>query len=162
MSKGDFADVLRRAFSGEAWHGSSLMENLEGVNARTAAAHPIAGAHSIWELVVHIAAWNLEFAKLLRGGNATLKVNTAEDWPPVRVTSEAAWKKALKELKASADDLEKAIAAVRDSDMSKKVAGRDYETWFAVTGLPHHFTYHGGQIAMLKKAASVRKAPRKR
>ena len=30
------------------------LEVLEGVSAEAAAAHPVAGAHSIWELVLHL------------------------------------------------------------------------------------------------------------
>jgi len=48
-------EQLGRALEGEAWHGPSVLETLEGVSAEQAAAHPIAGAHSIWELVLHTA-----------------------------------------------------------------------------------------------------------
>ena len=51
-------DELRRAFYGEAWHGDSLFEILRGVTAAQAAARPIKTAHSIWELVLHISAWD--------------------------------------------------------------------------------------------------------
>jgi uncharacterized damage-inducible protein DinB len=50
-------DQLRRAFEGEAWHGPAVMQILEGITAAQAAAHPASGAHSIWEIVLHIAAW---------------------------------------------------------------------------------------------------------
>ena len=43
------ADQLRRAFNGKAWHGDSLLKILKDVTAAKAAAHPIDGAHSIWE-----------------------------------------------------------------------------------------------------------------
>ena len=46
------ADQIRRAFRGESWHGPSVLEVLAGVSAEDAAAHPIAGAHSIWEIVL--------------------------------------------------------------------------------------------------------------
>ena len=52
------ADQVRRAFEGDAWHGDSIKELLAGVTAATAAARPIKNAHSIWELVLHIAAWD--------------------------------------------------------------------------------------------------------
>ena len=45
-------DQLKRAFEGTAWHGPSVSEVLAGVTAEQAAAHPIAGAHSIWEIVL--------------------------------------------------------------------------------------------------------------
>ena len=52
------ADQIRRTFEGAAWHGDPLLKILAGVNAATATAHPINNAHSIWELVLHIAAWD--------------------------------------------------------------------------------------------------------
>ena len=52
------ADQIRRAFEGNAWHGDSLLEILADVSAKTAATHPIKNAHSIWELLLHIAAWD--------------------------------------------------------------------------------------------------------
>lgn len=48
------AEQLARALEGEAWHGLSVLEVLAGITAEQAAAHPIAGAHSIWELVLHL------------------------------------------------------------------------------------------------------------
>jgi uncharacterized damage-inducible protein DinB len=45
---------LERAYEGEAWHGPSLRELLDGVSAAQAASRPIPNAHSIWELVNHI------------------------------------------------------------------------------------------------------------
>jgi hypothetical protein len=45
---------LGKALEGDAWHGPSVIETLEGVTVEQAAAHPIAGAHSIWELVLHL------------------------------------------------------------------------------------------------------------
>ena len=47
---------IRRAFEGQAWHGPSVKELLADVTAEQAAAHPVAGAHSIWELALHIGA----------------------------------------------------------------------------------------------------------
>src|SRR6266853_1935870 len=61
------ADQLRRAFDGTAWHGPSLMELLDGVDAATAAAKPLAKVHSIWELVLHIAAWDAAGYRRLSG-----------------------------------------------------------------------------------------------
>ncbi len=52
------ADQIRRAFEGNAWHGDSILELLADVNAKTAAARPIKDAHSIWEILLHIAAWD--------------------------------------------------------------------------------------------------------
>src|SRR5438445_748955 len=66
------ADQIRRAFEGDAWHGDSIKELLTGVTAETAAAKPIKDAHSIWELALHIAAW--DDAVLRRIGGAVVGV----------------------------------------------------------------------------------------
>ena len=50
-------DQLKRAFEGGAWHGPSVKEVLHGVTAAQAHARPLPNAHSIWELVQHIAVW---------------------------------------------------------------------------------------------------------
>ena len=52
------ADQIRRAFEGNAWHGDSVLELLAGMSARTAAVRPIKNAHTIWEILPHIAAWD--------------------------------------------------------------------------------------------------------
>ena len=102
------ADQLRRAFDGEAWHGDSLFEILEGIPAARAAARPITGAHTIWELVLHVAAW--DGAVLRRLGGAAVELSDAENFPPVRDTSEAAWRLALAQVRRGHEEL---VAAVQ-------------------------------------------------
>ena len=50
-------DLLDRVVAGDAWHGPSLLALLATVPPELAARRPIAGAHSIWELVLHAGAW---------------------------------------------------------------------------------------------------------
>src|SRR5918911_1736209 len=63
----DILDELRRIHDGDAWHGAALKESLSGVTAEQAAARPVAGAHSIWELVRHVTAWENVFRLRLEG-----------------------------------------------------------------------------------------------
>src|SRR5205823_3941646 len=51
------SNFISRTVSGPMWHGQSLSELLTDISAEDAAAHPIAGAHSIWEIVLHMASW---------------------------------------------------------------------------------------------------------
>ena len=44
------ADQFKRAYTGNAWHGPSLLEALADVTTEQALAHPIPNSHSIWEL----------------------------------------------------------------------------------------------------------------
>src|SRR5262245_65776355 len=83
------ADQISRAFRGESWHGPSVREVLEGVSAEDAAAHPIAGAHSIWEIVLHLVGGYRLVLRRVRGEHAQLSPD--EEWPPVAERSAGAW-----------------------------------------------------------------------
>jgi len=146
------ADQLRRAFDGEAWHGDSLFEILEGVTAAQAAARPIAGAHTIWELVLHIAAW--DGAVLRRLGGVGVELSDAENFPLVRDASEGAWRKALEQVRSGHEKLVSAVAGLPDSRLGDMVPGKTgahYTFYYMLHGVVQHELYHAGQIALLKK-----------
>ncbi len=86
---GEFlADQVLLAHDGPAWHGAALAENLADLTAAEAAAHPIAGTHSTWELVLHMAAWAGEVQRRLDGAVPSLPAEG--DWPELGQASEAA------------------------------------------------------------------------
>ena len=143
-------DQFERAFNGDAWHGPSVMSLLDGVTAAEAAAHPIPGAHSIWELTLHIAAWEDACRRRLEGDPAQLTEN--EDWPPITETSEAAWEKTKSELVHNHRNLLSAVAAINDSRLEQSIIGSEASTYVTLHGGVQHNLYHAGQIAMLKKA----------
>src|SRR5262245_37753895 len=87
-------DQLKRAYEGNAWHGPSIREALEGVTAAQAHARPLGNAHSIWELVQHIAVWEDVGRRRLTGDRAQIAISSPEDWPPAGDTDEAAWEQA--------------------------------------------------------------------
>ena len=147
-------DQFRRAFDGEAWHGPSVLQLLNGIDAQQAAAHPIAGAHSIWELTLHIAAWESACKRRLEGDPAQL--TDAEDWQPVEDTSDAAWESAKQYLLDTHRQLLDAIARLDESRLDEPII-KDPNTPFSsvyvtLHGGVQHDLYHAGQIAILKKA----------
>src|SRR5258707_1163495 len=87
------AEQLRRAFYGDAWHGPAVLELLCEVGAETAAAKPIRGVHSIWELVLHIAVWDRAACQRLAGEKC--QPTGDANFPPVTKVSAAAWRKAV-------------------------------------------------------------------
>lgn len=143
-------DQLRRSHEGEAWHGPPLRELLVDVTAEAAAARPLAGAHTIWEIVRHIAVWEEAVRRRLEGEAAAL--SPAEDWPPVSDTSEAAWRNAVAALEDGHQQLREAIARRADVELNEIVAGQRYSVYFMLHGVIQHNLYHAGQIALLKKA----------
>ena len=147
-------DQLERAYRGEAWHGPSIREVLDGVDAEAASARPVANAHTIGELVVHLLAWEKEaLARLAGTGRNDLPPE--EDWPK----GAAAWRELLEELDAVHERLSVAISAISaisecsDDILGKTVPGRPGTTVYALLhGVIQHNLYHAGQIALLKKA----------
>lgn len=146
-------DQLKRAFDGEAWHGSSVSEVLAGVTAEQAAAHPVTGAHSIWEIALHICAWERIGRKRIEEW-VPMEVTPEEDWPPVPETSEHAWKNALNRLRLNHLALEETIVRLDETRLQDQVPGTPYNVYFLLHGVIQHDLYHAGQIALLKKAAN--------
>ena len=61
------ANHIKRTVAGPMWHGPALDELLKDVTAELAASRPVEGVHSIWELVLHVAAWAEISEARLRG-----------------------------------------------------------------------------------------------
>ena len=152
MSEAEFiADQLQRAFYGSAWHGPALMELLKDLDAAKAAAKPSRHVHSIWELVLHVAAWDNAVQRRLGGEKLQLKAE--ENFPPVAAPSEAAWRKTLADVKRTHDQLVKTVAGLSDERLRDRVPGKRYNFHHMLHGLAQHELYHAGQIAILKKQA---------
>jgi uncharacterized damage-inducible protein DinB len=148
------ADQIRRAFDGDAWHGDSILELLDGVSARVAAAHPIKNAHGIWDLVLHIAAW--DDAVRRRTGGTAVTLNDKQNFPPVNDTSEAVWRETIEDAKHTHNELVQAVAAFPDSRLHEQVPGKTesyYNFFYMFSGIVQHELYHAGQIALLKKSS---------
>ena len=143
-------DQFRRSLEGNAWHGPALDELLEKVTAAMASAKPVAGAHSIWEIVVHAAAWQSAALRMLQGQSVVL--SQEEDWPPPAGSDDASWRRAVEQLRATNSALDAAMAALDDARLNDPVAARDYDVYFLLHGIIQHGLYHAGQIAILKKA----------
>ena len=144
-------EQLKRAFEGGAWHGPGVLEILENVSAAQAASHPIAGAHSIWELVLHIKAWEDACRRRLSGDRAEL--TDEEDWPAVAETSDAAWGKTLTALREGHQKFSDAIASVDDARLDEPILEGMKSVYATLHGAVQHDLYHAGQIAILKKAS---------
>jgi uncharacterized damage-inducible protein DinB len=142
---------LKRAQEGQAWHGPSLSELLDGVTAEQAAARPIPNAHSIWELVNHIIAWE-QIARRRLEGEGQLEIPDEINFPPVTDTSESAWQTSLESLEDSHRSLREGIKKIDDSMLDEIPPGTSYSIYVLLHGVIQHDLYHAGQIALLKKA----------
>ena len=151
-------EELRHAHGGDPWHGPSRRHVLADVTAADAARQPGAGAHSIWELVLHMRAWTDEVARRLTEGNPRLP--DEGDWPAVGEPSADAWAATLQSLDVAHERLVDLLRVVPPERLDERVGGgRDAPLGAGVTyramlhGLAQHDAYHTGQIAILKRIA---------
>lgn len=155
-----FAEQLRKGHEDDPWHGSPTAELLRGLSAVQAAAHPIPGAHGIWEIVLHMTGWQREVRRRIDGGAPGFPEEG--DWPAVGEMGEpteprwAAAQAALREAtlafqgalpSLAGDDLDRPVGVARDRPLGSGVTVRD-----TLFGILQHNAYHSGQIALLRKA----------
>ena len=149
------ADQLRRAFYGNAWHGPAVLELVKDVDAKTAAAKPLADVHSIWELLLHVEAWDR--AGLIRLSGKKCQMKGAKNFPPVRTPTDAGWRATVNQVKGTHDELVKTVARLPESRLRDQVPGKRYDFYHMLHGIAQHELYHAGQMAILKKAAGKRR-----
>lgn len=144
-------EQLERALEGAAWHGPSVLEVLEGVSAHQAAAHPVAGAHSIWELVLHLCSdYDLVLRRL--GGDGR-QLTESEGWPAVPEPSAENWSESVSRLRQLNAELRRAIRSFPPERLDQPLVPEvPFSAHTQFIGVTQHGLYHAGQMALLKKA----------
>jgi uncharacterized damage-inducible protein DinB len=144
------AGQLDRAILGDAWHGPAVLELLDGVDARAASSYPVPGAHSIWELALHITTWLDIPRRRLQG--ETVEPGESEDWPAIGEPTERRWREAVDALRSAHRAYSAAIRAADEATLDATSPGRTHDNYTLVHGSVQHALYHAGQIAILKRA----------
>src|SRR5262245_30952273 len=150
-------DQLKHAFEGGAWHGPSVLEALEGISAEQAAARPIAGAHTIWELTLHLGGTYGLVLRRLKGDSRPL--SPTEDWPECSAGTEQ-WPAVVGRLRQLNLELRSAIRRFPPERLDKPlVPDPSYSAYTQLIGVTQHDLYHAGQITLLKRALAARERP---
>lgn len=146
------ADHITRTLTGPMWHGPALLEVLHGVSAEQAAHPPGPAAHSIWELVLHVAVW-AEIARERMRGASPGSPRPADDFPAPGAVTDERWSAAIARLDASYRSLSAATAELSDDDLRQVVRNTDprHSVRAMLHGVIEHGTYHGGQMALIKR-----------
>jgi uncharacterized damage-inducible protein DinB len=145
------ADQLDRAFHGGAWHGKAVAEVLRGVDETMAAARPAAASHTIWEIVRHLTLW-LEEPRRRLNGEPTASIPAEVDWSPPTAPTSAAWQQDVHALHQAHDALRSRVLDLKDSQLDDPVAGSDPTVRGMLFGILQHYSYHAGQIVLLRQA----------
>jgi uncharacterized damage-inducible protein DinB len=149
-------DLLEQAYEGEpgragtAWHGPSVRRVLDGVT-WTAARRRTRGAHSIWELTLHIAVWDEICRRRLEGEVIRTTTGDPGDWPPPPRATPANWAATLRRLNRAQDALVAVVRGLSARDLSRKTPGWPWTNRLMIHGTLHHDLYHAGQIALLRR-----------
>lgn len=150
-------DQFRRAYNSDAWYGTPVSKILRGISSAQAARRIIPQAHSIWELLLHITAWEGEALRRLETG--VMNMPEEGDWNVVADSSEVAWDNALQRFHTVHAALEQKIENLTDEELqtvlgTKRVreTGEGVSVYVLLHGIIQHTIYHAGQIALLKKA----------
>lgn len=149
------ASQLRSVFDGDAWHGPSLKDLLNDIRHEQANARPVAAAHPIWELVLHIEVWTRAALAAMHGTPIPQFVENMppeQNWPLIKDTGAAGWKAAKENVLRTGGDLASDIEKFGDERLKATVPGRNYDFERLLRGSVQHCVYHSGQIAILKRA----------
>jgi uncharacterized damage-inducible protein DinB len=154
MTQGEIlCDDLRRALKADAWHGPALNELLNGMSADEALQRPIPTAHSIWELVLHITSWARIARRRIAGGQP--EPFDGEDWPVATDFTAEHWGAARNALSDSYERLSEVVLGMTDDELAVKAPKSERSIGAMVSGVAQHASYHGGQIAIMKKLVST-------
>lgn len=138
--------------NGDPWHGDAIWVILKDISPQAAAARPLDGAHSIWEIVGHMTFWEGVVTKRLAGHRAGLVEEL--NFPSTPEPTEENWRKTLEELRTSNRAFREALASLDPAKLNQLTAAGKRTYYDEAHGIIEHHLYHLGQIAMLKKAAT--------
>ena len=147
-------EQLERSFEGGAWHGPSVLEVLQDVTPEAAYAHPVAGAHSIWELVLHLGATYRLVLRRLEGNREML--TPAEDWVSAPEPTASNWSEAIRSLRQLNQQVRQAVLRFEPGKLDQPlIPDPPYTAYTQFIGITQHDLYHAGQIAILKKGQTA-------
>lgn len=160
---------------GDAWHGPAMLEAAARFDAAGASARPIPGAHTAWELLLHVAAWTREVARRLDGSVAALPA--PGDFPPVPTGAGAtgeAWTAAQDDARQAVAELLAQVAACEptlvgrlhapvprpddgtaDGATADDALGVRHSYLGMLVGVAAHHAYHAGQLVLLHRALAA-------
>lgn len=143
---------LQRSFERDAWHGSAVLELLEGVTPKQAVYRAAADVHSIEELVLHMATWKRVVSSRIQG--RIFDPSTEQDWPPTGSANTARFTAAVVALKDAHRELVAAAGTIADTDLDRPGTPTSSARYVLLHGVVQHDLYHAGQIAILRKLAA--------
>jgi len=151
------ADQLRRVWDGDPWYGPNVVDVLRGITPAQAARRPVPQAHTVWEIALHMTAWNREVLRRLKTGSC--RDPEDGDWPPQPEASPENWRWTTEMLEASLSalihEVERFPAARLDEvlgELRDRPQGSGVSYYVLLHGIVQHNVAHTAQLSLLRKA----------
>ena len=141
-------------YNGEPWYGKSLMAIINSADPNDVFKKQKKDSHSAYEITYHLYAWRNLLAKRLRGDNASIEVNSKEDWAPLpKEQTASTWKELIKKLGQNQLELIESLTKLNDEDLDKDLANTSNSLRTFLNGQIQHDIFHIGQVALAIKNA---------
>jgi uncharacterized damage-inducible protein DinB len=149
-----YISEFETVYNGEPWYGKSLMAIIYSADPKDVFKKQKSDSHSAYEITHHLYAWRNLLAKRLKGVNASIEVNSNEDWAPLPKDQTAAtWKELIEKLGQNQHELIGSLTKLNDEDLDKDLANTSNSLRSFLTGQLQHDIYHIGQVALAIKNA---------
>jgi len=144
--------TLENAYRARSFQGTTTAGALRGIEPAMAIWQPYEGAHSIWELLLHIGYWKYAARRHLVGHKVSRFPRSPSNFPAVPPDADEA---ALREDRKLVDnEHELLLEAVRGFDperLTDKPKPRAPTFAQLIVGVAAHDTHHTGKIQLLKR-----------
>ncbi|HEY3926777.1 MAG TPA: DinB family protein [Candidatus Koribacter sp.] len=140
--------LMQQTYSGNCFHGDSVAQIFNSIDVPTAIWKPEGAAHSIWQIVLHMTAWQNVIRQRLTS-SVLVTLDDAHNYPaPPEATIENL-SKSFDEFRDSVAALIHAIGQTPEEQLDRPVPVRGYTFDVLLHGAIHHNLYHAGQISLL-------------
>ncbi|RZK49849.1 MAG: hypothetical protein EOO99_03615 [Pedobacter sp.] len=156
---------LKQSIYGDAWHGPSILQQLQFVEPSFAFKYRFFPSHSIAEIVLHLVAWTEEVNSRLLG--AVAKQPVLGDWPTVEnsfptlnTQPNLVWDKIKFDCQVSLSELVRVVEQLSPLDWVQPVqeelpVTQPMSKEELLYGFVQHQAYHSGQIGLLIKSFTI-------
>jgi len=148
--------ILDQAFSGKAWHGTTLRGALRGVTPELALWRPGAGRPRIWDYLLHCAWWKHEVRRRIAGAGVGPFPRRPSNWPAVPAQATlAAWRADIRLLEDEQRALRDLAQRLPSGSMNRRATRGGWRHIEQLHGVAAHDCYHTGQIQLVKRLAAT-------
>jgi uncharacterized damage-inducible protein DinB/heme-degrading monooxygenase HmoA len=148
---------LELLYNGGNWVGESFKGKLDDLNSGHAFTAPVAGVHSVAEIIWHCIYWRRVTLNRLQGGENKYRDETAEEYNflPIERLRTKGWDTIRQQLEESQNSL---VAFLKDKNDSFLI--NEYEQGYSydylIEGTIQHDYYHLGQVGLALKILKMK------